>query len=137
MEDLPPAASPLYGAGAMLASHLSSTFVRTSCAVALALLVSLAAFACDETPRGEQGIDFLDDGGLYTVPSNDARADDARGPCAENGDAEACAAATSEGNAAPHLIVCAPGNVPIDLVCVTPDASAPPDASFCCTTGLL
>jgi hypothetical protein len=115
----------------MRARLLSLSMVRAT------RFVALAALACGETPRGEQGIDFLAEGGLYTVPSNDAGPNDARGPCAENDDAGLCAQAIAKGIPAPHLVVCAQGIDPIDLTCMMLDASAPDARTFCCTTGTL
>ncbi len=108
--------------------------------LALVALTSLAfgAFAaCDDTPRGEQGIDFLADGGYYSVPPASEAGSDATAPCVEDGDAGVCAQVSTSGTPATHLIVCVVGTSPLDIQCVTPPGAVPDAGTFCCTTGLL
>jgi hypothetical protein len=109
----------------------------------LGLSLALAVAACDDTPRGEQGIDYLSDGSYYTVPpARDAGAD-VLVPCVEEKDTTGvCAEATAEnGTPATHFIVCVEGRSPVEIVCVAPvgasDAALGDAGMFCCTTGVL
>jgi hypothetical protein len=129
--------SPLrsYGASASTMRRLLLAPVMIACALSLGLFMCAA---CDDTPRGEQGIDYVDDGGYYSVPGNDA-SDDVFAPCAQDSDAGICAQASSPtGTPATHLIVCSGGQIPVGISCVQPgDASVTDAGMFCCTTGLL
>jgi hypothetical protein len=123
-----------------LLHSLASLAVGASSSV---LALALALAACDDTPRGEQGIDFLIDGAYYTVPPGPEASADVLIPCVEEKDsAGLCAAAVSaSGTSAPHLVVCTAGQAPLDIVCVGPadagDASTADAGAFCCTTGVL
>jgi hypothetical protein len=115
--------------------------------------LTLALFAaCDDTPRGEQGIDYLGDGGYYTVPPGREAGADVVVPCVEEKDPTGvCAQAASDnGTPATHFIVCVTGQEPVEIVCVgagsagmpadaagAADASTADGGSFCCTTGLI
>jgi hypothetical protein len=103
------------------------------------LVLPFAPAACDDTPRGEQGIDFLADGSLYTVPPTPEAGPDAIGPCTEAVDAGAiCADLSSSGTAYTHFISCTNGVAPFGLSCVATGAAVVNGvATFCCTTGLL
>jgi hypothetical protein len=112
-----------------------------------ACLGTLALTHCDDTPRGEQGVDFLSDSGYYTVPPEPDAGADVLVPCVEEKDtAGLCAEAiATNGTPATHLIVCVEGQAPLAITCVSvprsdggADASAAADAgSFCCTLGVL
>ncbi len=126
--------------------------MRTALAFFLAVSGSslmLALAGCDDTPRGEQGIDYLSDGSYYTVPPGPDAGADVAVPCVEEKDPTGvCAQATSDnGTPATHLIACVDGQQPVEIVCVAAgsaadagsavDASAPGGGAFCCTTGLI
>ncbi len=100
--------------------------------------IAMEVTACDDTPRGVQGIDFIDEGGLST-DAGDANVSDAHGPCEETPDPAAfCAQQGGAGTLYTHEIVCIDGAYPYLLDCNAPDAT--PDAgsqTFCCTTGLI
>jgi hypothetical protein len=101
---------------------------------------AFAPFACDDTPRGDQGIDFLGpDGAYYNVPPSPEAGPDAHGPCTEDVDAGAiCAELPTSGTPYDHFIACTGGQSPLELQCMSTGA-APVDgvATFCCTTGVL
>lgn len=109
----------------------------------LALVVAsplLAPFACDETPRGEQGIDLVPPEGGFEDSGGPVL--DAEVPCREVGDAGPCAQALGQGSLYTHLIACTPGQSPAYIDCDELDASDPlagedGGAAFCCTTGLI
>ncbi len=109
-------------------------------AAALLSVLARGVTGCDETPRGEQGIDYLIDGSYYSVPPSPEAGPDVFVPCVEKADPTgACAEATAAGGTpAPHLIVCVPGQSPLDILCAPPDDASTGDAgAFCCTTGVL
>jgi len=117
----------------------SATAIVGSVAIfALAPFV-LAPLACSDTPRGDQGIDFLVDGSYYSVPPSPEAAPDSQGPCAEQADAGTARTQLSgHSTAYTHLIGCTGGQTPADLQCMsTGDTPAGGVATFCCTTGLL
>jgi hypothetical protein len=113
---------------------------HTTLFVAALAASATAPFACDDTPRGEQGVDFLGpDGSSDNVPAGPDADPDAHGPCVEESDAGAtCAQVSSAGVAYGHLIACTAGVTPFDLPCIENDAGAS-DAgtTFCCASGLL
>ena len=128
---LPSGGARIYGASPMRRLFLAL--------VAVACVLPIAPFACDDTPRGEQGIDYLDDGSYYTVPPGPEAGADVYVPCVEDTDAGMCAQASSPtGTAATHLIVCTGGQTPAGIACVEPgDGSVTDAGTFCCTTGIL
>jgi hypothetical protein len=105
--------------------------------LALPAFPALLASACDDTPRGEQGIDYLVDGSYTSVPPARDASVDAHGPCTEAADAGICAQTSSAGTPATHSITCTEGRVPADIVCIAMDDASADGGSFCCTTGLL
>jgi hypothetical protein len=111
---------------------------RSATVVATLAASAVVPFACDDTPRGEQGIDFLADGSYYNVPGTDADPD-AHGPCVDMTDAAVCAQASVNGVPYDHLVACAPGDSPFDLQCVAADDAGTSDAgaAFCCAGGIL
>ena len=133
---LPFAEQRLYGAPSMRPRLLLPLAFAVLAPLPLVLLLS----ACNEVPRGEQGIDFLVDGSSYTVPPGHDAGTDARPsvPCAEEmGSSATCAQASSGATPARHLIVCADGGAPAGIVCVAGPDAATDAGTFCCTTGLL
>jgi hypothetical protein len=109
----------------------------------LALLTLVAAIcpwlACDETPRGEQGIDFLDDGAAYTVPPSPEAGPDAHGPCADETDtAGVCTNASVAGVPFANLVTCTGSAPPTGISCISAaDAGQAGLTSYCCSTGIL
>jgi hypothetical protein len=109
--------------------------------VGLALVLFLAAplvYACDETPRGEKGIDFLDDGSVYSVPPSPEAGPDAHGPCANETDATGlCTQAAVQGVPYPNLVECSGNAPPVEIVCLP---GVPEDGgltAYCCETGII
>jgi hypothetical protein len=106
---------------------------------ALLLLGVPCASACDETPRGDQGLDFLDDGGYYNVPPGPDAGPDAHGPCANETDsAGTCAQASVNGTPAAVLVACTGTARPADITCTAPGQAVDGGLiTYCCTTGIL
>jgi hypothetical protein len=107
-----------------------------------ALVAFLAAplfYACDETPRGEQGIEFTDDGGYYSVPPSPEAGPDAHGPCANETDTTGiCAQASEQGAPYPNLVECTGSAPPVEIECLP--GSTPRDGgvvAYCCETGII
>jgi hypothetical protein len=105
----------------------------------LCLLASPSFAACDETPRGEQGIDFLDDGGYYNVPPAPEAGPDAHGPCANETDTSGiCAQASVQGTPYTNLVECTGSAPPAEIFCI---ASGKPEdggiVAYCCETGII
>jgi hypothetical protein len=107
-------------------------------ALVAALLLS-PCLGCDETPRGEQGIDFLDDGAAYTVPSSPEAGPDAHGPCSNETDtAGTCTSASVAGVPYANLVTCTGSAPPAGITCIAAaDAGQAGIASYCCSTGIL
>jgi hypothetical protein len=107
--------------------------------VPLLLLALPPLPACDETPRGEQGIDFTADGSPYTVPAGPDAGPDAHGPCANETDSLGiCAQVTVSGIPAAVLVACTGSAPPAVITCAPSTPST--DAglrTYCCTTGIL
>jgi hypothetical protein len=95
--------------------------------------------ACDETPRGDQGIDFLDDAGYYNVPPTPEAGPDAHGPCANETDPTGiCAQASVTGIPASVLVSCTDSTPPVGITCVSTGNAVDGGATaYCCTTGIL
>ena len=121
------------------ASMQSLTLLPTCAGVALLLLGIALPSACDETPRGDQGLDFLDDGGYYNVPPGPDAGADAHGPCANETDtAGTCAQASVTGIPANVLVACSGTSPPAGITCATNGNSGDAGAvTYCCTTGIL
>ncbi len=102
---------------------------------------SVFAPACDDTPRGVQGIDYYDEAGLVEDDASDSSLPDVHGPCQETPDPTGyCTQLGGAGTLYTHLIVCIDGADPTLLDCETSDASASSGnaaTDYCCTTGLL
>jgi hypothetical protein len=129
---LPSSRRPLYGALWM------RVLLAPLLAASSALPFVVFSPACDDTPRGEQGIDYLIDGSYYSVPPAHDASVDAHAPCAEEKDpAGICAQTSSAGTPASHLIACTQGHGPAGIVCVVVDDASADGGAFCCTTGLL
>jgi hypothetical protein len=117
---------------------LSRLSLTTLACAPLFLLVSSLFSACDETPRGEQGIDFTDDGSYYNVPPNPEAGPDAHGPCFDEADAGACALATV--NAIPYsvLVACSGSAPPAGITCISSGSANDGGViAYCCSTGIL
>ena len=96
-----------------------------------------ALSACDETPRGEQGIDFLEDGSYYNVPPAPEAGPDAHGPCGEEADAGPCSDVSEGGVPFNHFIECA-GASPFGIQCLPNSGAADAGVStYCCSTGVI
>jgi hypothetical protein len=110
--------------------------------VAPCLLAALLVAACNETPRGEQGIDDVVEGGEDAAsPTTDAH-----GPCQnEPFPSQQCLQQGGSGTLYTHLVLCEGGETPFLLDCNGTDASTvgvggaddAGTAAFCCTTGLI
>jgi hypothetical protein len=95
--------------------------------------LAVVPFACNETPRGDQGFDFYGEGGADggQVPP------DAHGPCAEDTDPTGICSQIGQGSLYTHLIVCTGGQKPAEIQCDSlGTVSADGSSTFCCTTGL-
>jgi hypothetical protein len=104
----------------------------------VALALSLLLSACDETPRGDQGIDFLADGGTYSVPPGPDAGPDAHGPCANETDsAGLCAQVTVSGIPATVLVACTGSAPPAVITCAPSTVADGGLSTYCCTTGIL
>jgi len=103
----------------------------------LCLLASPSFSACDETPRGVQGIDFLDDGAAYNVPPPPEAGPDAHGPCWDQTDTTGiCKQASVQGYA--NLVECSGSASPAEIYCI--GSGTPEDGglvAYCCETGII
>ena len=108
-------------------------------ACTLGFLCALPAFlACDETPRGEQAILFLDDGSYYNVPPAAEAGPDAHGPCAEEAEAGVCAETSEGGVPYDHLIECTGSSPPFGIECLANGSAADGGIiSYWCSTGVI
>jgi hypothetical protein len=113
--------------------------LATSLALGGAFATLVGPFACDDTPRGEQGIDYLVDGSYYNVPPNPDASADAQGPCTEEADPNGvCTQISAAGTAYTHLITCSAKESPYGLTCTEAGAASVSGVgTFCCTTGIL
>ena len=96
-------------------------------------------FACSDTPRGEQGIDFISEAGTYDVGFRQDVNPDAKGPCVESTDTSGlCSGVTVSGLSYSHLISCTGTQSPAFLACMptgVPTTSG--TTTYCCATGIL
>jgi hypothetical protein len=103
------------------------------------LAAPLSSYACDETPRGEQGIDFTDDAGNYSVPPSPEAGPDAHGPCADETDTTGiCTQASEQGVPYPNLVECTGSAPPVEIECVP--GGTPQDGgliAYCCEPGII
>jgi hypothetical protein len=104
-------------------------------AVTSVFFLPLLPLACDQTPRGEQGIDFYGEG---SVDAGEVLSD-AQGPCKEETDTGGtCVQLGGQGTLYTHLIVCTGNQSPGGLYCIGGEASTDGGVlTFCCETGLI